>query len=210
MPMESINSTWSRPAIKKNNNTVSLNKQLRIMHHSLSVCRFLDYLSDLCVSMQKSIPVTQELICNAVLDPTNADILIETKLALNFPSCCSRQCPHKESRSKSVSFIRLVLSRFEIESASNGESPVEAEDEEEVWLFWKDNCKEIRSKSIRELAQDAKEGQKEDVEVVSYYRWGTKRQESMFFIHLKRASFSLQVSVEPLCPNVSGPPVPGH
>uniref|UniRef100_A0A665X194 Inositol 1,4,5-trisphosphate receptor n=1 Tax=Echeneis naucrates TaxID=173247 RepID=A0A665X194_ECHNA len=105
--------------------------------------RFLDYLSDLCVSMQKSIPVTQELICNAVLDPTNADILIETK---------------------------LVLSRFEIEITTNGENPVEAEDEEEVWLFWKDNCKEIRSKSIRELAQDAKEGQKEDQEVVSYYR----------------------------------------
>ncbi|XP_039652599.1 inositol 1,4,5-trisphosphate receptor type 1 isoform X7 [Perca fluviatilis] len=105
--------------------------------------RFLDYLSDLCVSMQKSIPVTQELICNAVLDPTNADILIETK---------------------------LVLSRFEIETATIEDSPVEAEDEEEVWLFWKDNCKEIRSKSVRELAQDAKEGQKDDQEVVSYYR----------------------------------------
>ncbi|KAJ8259811.1 hypothetical protein GJAV_G00173720 [Gymnothorax javanicus] len=107
--------------------------------------RFLDYLSDLCVSMNKSIPVTQELICNAVLDPANGDILIETK---------------------------LVLSRFEIEGIVNGESPVESqEDEEEVWLFWKDNNKEIRSKSVRELAQDAKEGQKEDQDVVSYYRY---------------------------------------
>ncbi|XP_075966966.1 inositol 1,4,5-trisphosphate-gated calcium channel ITPR1 isoform X3 [Anarhichas minor] len=107
--------------------------------------RFLDYLSDLCVSMNKSIPVTQELICNAVLDPANADILIETK---------------------------LVLSRFEIEGAPLGENSVESEeDEEEVWLFWKDRIKEIRSKSIRELAQDAKEGQKEDQEVISYYRY---------------------------------------
>ncbi|XP_056660536.1 inositol 1,4,5-trisphosphate receptor type 1 isoform X2 [Monodelphis domestica] len=107
--------------------------------------RFLDYLSDLCVSMNKSIPVTQELICKAVLNPANADILIETK---------------------------LVLSRFEFEGVSTGENPLEAgEDEEEVWLFWRDSNKEIRSKSVRELAQDAKEGQKEDRDVLSYYRY---------------------------------------
>lgn len=61
-----------------------------------------------------------------------------------------------------------MLSRFEVES---GEGPVESEeDEEEVWLFWKDSAKQIKSKSVRELAQDAKEGQKEDQEVISYYR----------------------------------------
>ncbi|PIO26196.1 hypothetical protein AB205_0129370 [Aquarana catesbeiana] len=107
--------------------------------------RFLDYLSDLCVSMNKSIPVTQELICKAVLNAANADILIETK---------------------------LVLSRFEFEGVNSSESPLEnGEDEEEVWLFWRDANKETRSKSIRELAQDAKEGQKEDQDVLSYYRY---------------------------------------
>lgn len=66
-----------------------------------------------------------------------------------------------------------MLSRFEVES---GEGPVESEeDEEEVWLFWKDSAKEIKSKSVRELAQDAKEGQKEDLEVISYYRLAKRK-----------------------------------
>ena len=70
-----------------------------------------------------------------------------------------------------VSLPRLVLSRFEFEGVSSGENALEAgEDEEEVWLFWRDSNKEIRSKSVRELAQDAKEGQKEDRDVLSYYR----------------------------------------
>uniref|UniRef100_A0A8C2QAE5 Inositol 1,4,5-trisphosphate receptor n=1 Tax=Cyprinus carpio TaxID=7962 RepID=A0A8C2QAE5_CYPCA len=103
--------------------------------------RFLDYLSDLCVSMNKSIPVTQELICNAVLDPANADILIETKYTDYY---CDEM--HEDAEE-------------------------EEEDEEEVWLFWKDSRGEMKSKSIRELAQDAKDGHTEDQDVINYYRY---------------------------------------
>ena len=39
-----------------------------------------------------------------------------------------------------------------------------------MWLYWIDGDKEPHGKSIRQLAEEAKEGNKEETDILTYYR----------------------------------------
>lgn len=125
--------------------------------------RFLDYLSDLCVSNKKAIAVTQELICKSVLSQKNLDILIET-----FMVDCDKKRELNESKLADILEFKDQESYIETTELVKEVVPEkEKEKIKEVVLMWHNRH---RFRPIFELAKGVKLGKKEDKAILDYYR----------------------------------------
>eukprot|EP00095_Tigriopus_kingsejongensis_P011560 maker-scaffold768_size100864-snap-gene-0.9 protein:Tk11560 transcript:maker-scaffold768_size100864-snap-gene-0.9-mRNA-1 annotation:"inositol -trisphosphate receptor" len=117
--------------------------------------RFLDYLSDLCISNNGAIPVTQELICKSVLSPENSPILIKTRMQ----ECWLNGDIQEEILDEDGSVI-------EKSHAMDGGDDLEGADTMVV-LNWEHD---LVPRPLQEIAQRAKNGNEEDGKILEYYR----------------------------------------
>uniref|UniRef100_A0A182YFI7 Inositol 1,4,5-trisphosphate receptor n=1 Tax=Anopheles stephensi TaxID=30069 RepID=A0A182YFI7_ANOST len=138
--------------------------------------RFLDYLSDLCVSNKKAIAVTQELICKSVLSAKNADILIETFLRevdddplgyLNELERGNREFTEIREVDESSSGPAAGDGESKGTSVPNGKRKLDEKKRYEVVLMWQNRT---QSKSMSRLAQGLKIGRAVDTAILDYYR----------------------------------------
>ncbi|XP_030748640.1 inositol 1,4,5-trisphosphate receptor isoform X3 [Sitophilus oryzae] len=113
--------------------------------------RFLDYLSDLCISNKKAIPVTQELICKSVLSQKNSDILIETRLM-------KTQVEHYEVTEEDETDLLLD---------DHLEQLITVVEECQVMLLWNNRQKQM---ALTDLCRNAKVVGKDDQAILDYYR----------------------------------------
>ena len=111
--------------------------------------RFLDYLSDLCMSKKVAIPVTQELICKAVLSPKNADILIQTRVVRN----------------------KFLVELEVVHPGSRATEPMTTTElEHDIFLTWQGPTGSLVSKCMTELSVGAGAGDTDDIHILDYYR----------------------------------------
>ena len=65
----------------------------------------------------------------------------------------------------------------------------EFSEDDEVWLVWTDKTNERQEKSIRQLAQEARQGNAHDENVLTYYRWAAHTHTPQAHTHTSRHSF---------------------
>nr|AGN03925.1 inositol 1,4,5-trisphosphate receptor [Dugesia japonica] len=127
--------------------------------------RFLKHLSDLCISNNVAIPITQELICKCLFHENNQDILVKTEIYKRITEIEYEVGPSFDDGFEDDDDL---LSVSETEKCKDSETILETEEEDEIVLTW-DNGKQ--SKSLQELVNASANNSKDEESILTYYRY---------------------------------------